>query len=77
MTMDYVQKFDVELDKEIYYAGEIISGRVIVDTLENIKVKGEYQVSSLRERVGVLILTSKATGLEFGVDLEVAEGEVQ
>ena len=42
MTMDYVQKFDIELDKEIYYAGEIISGRVIVDTLENIKVKGAY-----------------------------------
>ena len=40
MTMDYVQKFDIELDKEIYYAGEIISGRVVVDTLENIKVKG-------------------------------------
>ena len=42
MTMDYVQKFDIELDKEIYYAGEIISGRVVVDTLENIKVKGVY-----------------------------------
>ena len=43
MTMDYVQKFDIELDKEIYYAGEIISGRVSVITTENIKVKGKSQ----------------------------------
>jgi hypothetical protein len=41
MTMDYVQKFDIELDKEIYYAGELVSGRVIVITTENIKVKGK------------------------------------
>ncbi|XP_045160241.2 arrestin domain-containing protein 3-like [Mercenaria mercenaria] len=40
MTMDYVQKFDIDLDKEIYYAGELVTGRVIVITTENIKVKG-------------------------------------
>ncbi|KAL4236706.1 hypothetical protein ACF0H5_005090 [Mactra antiquata] len=38
--MDYVQTFDIELDKEIYYAGEVITGKVIVITTENIKVKG-------------------------------------
>jgi len=41
MTMDYVQKFDIELDKLVYYAGEVITGQVVVMTTENIKVKGK------------------------------------
>jgi len=41
MTMDYVQKFDIELEKDVYYAGEVIKGKVVVVTVENIKVKGE------------------------------------
>lgn len=40
MTMDYVQKFDIEIDKENYYAGEVVTGKVVVITTENIKVKG-------------------------------------
>ncbi|WAR23382.1 ARRD3-like protein [Mya arenaria] len=40
MAMDYVQKFDIELDKTVYYAGEVVTGQVVVITTENIKVKG-------------------------------------
>ncbi|KAH3695755.1 arrestin domain-containing protein 3-like [Dreissena polymorpha] len=40
MAMDYVQKFDIELDKTTYYAGEIVTGNVVVITTENIRVKG-------------------------------------
>ncbi|XP_046356978.1 uncharacterized protein LOC124135614 [Haliotis rufescens] len=38
--MDFIRKFDIELDKEIYYAGEILSGKIIVQNTENIRVQG-------------------------------------
>ncbi|KAL3867827.1 hypothetical protein ACJMK2_040673 [Sinanodonta woodiana] len=38
--MDYVQRFEIELDKEVYYAGEMLKGRVCADVTENTKVKG-------------------------------------
>lgn len=37
--MDYIKELDIILDKEYYYAGEIISGKVKLDTLENFKLK--------------------------------------
>lgn len=51
MTMDYVQKFDIELEKDVYYAGEVIRGKVVVVTTENIKVKGK--VASLTKAVEI------------------------
>ncbi|ESN93407.1 hypothetical protein HELRODRAFT_115644 [Helobdella robusta] len=36
--MDYIDKYDIELDKEHYRAGEIINGRVALETNESIKV---------------------------------------
>ncbi|XP_055710538.1 arrestin domain-containing protein 3-like isoform X2 [Phlebotomus papatasi] len=37
--MDYIKELDIRLDKEYYYAGEILVGRVILDTSENFKLK--------------------------------------
>ncbi|VDK44040.1 unnamed protein product [Anisakis simplex] len=38
--MDYITSFDIRLGKDIYYCGEIISGSVILENIENIKIKG-------------------------------------
>ncbi|KJH48238.1 arrestin domain protein [Dictyocaulus viviparus] len=38
--MDYISSFDIRLDKEIYYAGERLSGNVLLENTENIKIKG-------------------------------------
>lgn len=37
--MDYIREFDIRLDKEHYYAGEIINGLVVLDTVENFKLR--------------------------------------
>ncbi|VDL82151.1 unnamed protein product, partial [Nippostrongylus brasiliensis] len=38
--MDYITSFDIRLAKEIFYAGERISGSVLLENCENIKIKG-------------------------------------
>lgn len=40
--MDYIKELDIRLDKEFYYAGEVIAGKVILDTSENFKLKCKY-----------------------------------
>ena len=40
-SMDYIKKFDIELEKEYYYAGEKVKGWVIVQNTENIKIRGK------------------------------------
>ncbi|GAB6031690.1 hypothetical protein CHUAL_009441 [Chamberlinius hualienensis] len=37
--MDYIREFDIRLEKEMYYAGEILSGQVILHTVENFKLR--------------------------------------
>ncbi|KXJ73470.1 hypothetical protein RP20_CCG015794 [Aedes albopictus] len=37
--MDYIKELDIRLDKEYYYAGEVLSGKVIMHTTENFKLK--------------------------------------
>lgn len=39
--MDYIREFDIRLEKEMYYAGETVYGVVILDTLENFKLRGK------------------------------------
>ncbi|XP_023232199.1 arrestin domain-containing protein 2-like isoform X2 [Centruroides sculpturatus] len=39
VSMDYIREFDIRLEKEMYYAGEILVGHVILDTVENFKLK--------------------------------------
>ena len=38
--MDYIKQFEIELDKDVYYAGETLSGCVLVRNTENVKVQG-------------------------------------
>ncbi|XP_014773235.1 uncharacterized protein LOC106871347 [Octopus bimaculoides] len=38
--MDYISKFDIELDRDIYYAGEKLTGHIVVQNIENLKVQG-------------------------------------
>ncbi|VDM57375.1 unnamed protein product [Angiostrongylus costaricensis] len=38
--MDYISSFDIRLAKELYYAGERITGNVLLENTENIKIKG-------------------------------------
>ncbi|XP_013414135.1 arrestin domain-containing protein 3 [Lingula anatina] len=38
--MDYIRKFDIELEKEHYYAGETLNGQIVVENIENIRVRG-------------------------------------
>ena len=40
--MDYIKEFDIRLEREMYYAGEIMTGRVILSTTENFKLKGKF-----------------------------------
>jgi hypothetical protein len=44
--MDYIREFDIRLEREMYYAGETVCGNVILDTVENFKLKGECKKSS-------------------------------
>lgn len=46
--MDYIREFDIRLDKEMFYAGEILEGHVVLDTIENFKLK-----SKLNENINI------------------------
>lgn len=59
--MDYIKQFEIELDKDVYYAGETLSGCVLVQNIENVKVQGirlvlrgkahvEWRISKAGER---------------------------
>ena len=39
--MDYIKTFDIELEKEQYYAGETLVGWVVIENTENIKARGQ------------------------------------
>jgi hypothetical protein len=36
--MDYIKQFEIELDKDVYYAGETLSGCVLVQNTDNVPV---------------------------------------
>ncbi|GAB1610691.1 uncharacterized protein LOC115223663 [Argonauta hians] len=38
--MDYISKFDIEIDRDVYYAGEKLTGHIVVQNSENLKVQG-------------------------------------
>lgn len=40
--MDYIREFDIKLDKEYYYAGEQINGTVVLNTIENFKLRSKF-----------------------------------
>ncbi|XP_076052796.1 arrestin domain-containing protein 2-like [Oratosquilla oratoria] len=37
--MDYIREFDIRLEREMYYAGEVLQGQVILDAVENFKLR--------------------------------------
>ncbi|VEN55033.1 unnamed protein product [Callosobruchus maculatus] len=37
--MDYIREFDIQLEREYYYPGETIKGNVVLDTIENFKLR--------------------------------------
>lgn len=39
--MDYIREFDIKLEKEYYYPGEVVSGTVLLDTVENFKLRSK------------------------------------
>jgi hypothetical protein len=45
MAMDYIREFDIRLEKEMYYAGETVYGVVILDTVENFKLRGNGPIN--------------------------------
>lgn len=42
--MDYIRSFDIRLEKDVYYAGEILSGHIVLENCENIKIRGDCQL---------------------------------
>lgn len=38
--MDYIRSFDIQLAKDVYYAGETLAGHVVLENSENIKIRG-------------------------------------
>ena len=40
--MDYLREFDIRLDHEMYYAGELLQGHIYLETIENFKLKCKY-----------------------------------
>jgi len=45
--MDYISEFDIRLQKEMYYAGETLSGRVILNTIENFKLRCKLIINNV------------------------------
>lgn len=52
--MDYIREFDIKLDKEYYYAGETISGIVILDTTENFKLRSKFSFQMTHHCIDLL-----------------------
>lgn len=42
--MDYIREFDIKLEKEYYYPGEAVNGNVILDTVENFKLRSKFML---------------------------------
>lgn len=54
--MDYIKQFEIELDKDVYYAGETLSGCVLVKNTENVKVQGLWKILLCKNILYVQIL---------------------
>ena len=44
--MDYIRKYDIELEKEQYYSGETLRGWVVIENAENLRISG--RLTSIR-----------------------------
>ena len=48
--MDFIRKYDIELEKEQYYAGEMLRGWVVIENAENLRITGTHLSSTLSAR---------------------------
>lgn len=39
--MECIRKYDIELEKEVYYGGETLKGCVVIENAENLRVNSE------------------------------------
>lgn len=60
--MDYIREFDIRLDKEMFYAGEILEGHVVLDTIENFKLKSKFH-GNIRLTKKKMIVNCRRCGL--------------
>ena len=51
--MDYIRKYDIELEKEQYYAGEVLRGWVVIENAENLRITGMLISDVLHNRLNV------------------------
>jgi len=42
--MECIRKYDIELEKEVYYGGETLKGCVIIENVENLRVNSRNNV---------------------------------
>jgi hypothetical protein len=40
--MDFITSFDIQLEKDVFYAGEALTGNVILENSENVKIRGWF-----------------------------------
>jgi hypothetical protein len=43
-VMDFIRKYDIELEKEQYYAGELLRGWVVIENTENLRITGLHSI---------------------------------
>ena len=51
VAMDFIRKYDIELEKEYYYAGEVVRGCVALENLESLRVNGKYGLYDFRAKI--------------------------
>lgn len=49
--MDYIREFDIQLEREHFYAGESVCGNVILDTVENFKLRSTPLFSNRTKKI--------------------------
>lgn len=73
--MDYIREFDIKLEKEMFYAGEMLSGFVVLDTVENFKLRGNFLQKGKRKIAKLLFYFIKNGSLTLFSDSSGAEGQ--
>lgn len=61
--IDYIRKFDIELEREHYYAGETLKGSVVIENTENIRIRGECLYNTTLFHVSFWFLLCRCAGL--------------
>uniref|UniRef100_A0A914ECT8 Arrestin C-terminal-like domain-containing protein n=2 Tax=Acrobeloides nanus TaxID=290746 RepID=A0A914ECT8_9BILA len=56
--MDYITSFDIRLEKDVYYPGEPITGCVLVENSENIKIRGIRVLMRGKAHVNLKVMKS-------------------